>query len=68
MREVKIAREAEVTIHEIAAGFQLNLCAWYFLLHRHFRRAVASKWETLLTWSLVIFRQAESAFSFVRMS
>ncbi|KAF4801623.1 hypothetical protein TURU_033223 [Turdus rufiventris] len=32
MREVKIAREAEVTIHEIAAGFQLNLCAWLFTL------------------------------------
>lgn len=68
VREVKIAREAEVAVHEIAADFQLNLCACYFLLHRHFLRAGASKWEMLRTWSLEICRQAESAFSFVRMS
>lgn len=46
MRDVKIAREAEVAVHGIATGLHLNLCAWYFLLHRHFRRAGASKRET----------------------
>lgn len=46
MREVKIAREAEVAVHGIATDVHLNLCAWYFLLRRHFRRAGASKRET----------------------